>query len=197
MARGYLNRPELTSERFLDGRHGRRYRTGDRVRLRPDGEIEFLGRVDDQLSIRGFRVEPGEVAAVLNSHPAVEASVAIGVGSSSADRRLVAYLVAAEASARRTEELAAFLGRSVPEYMVPSSYVWLDQLPLTEHGKVDRERLPAPAAQPAADAAGRRPATEIEAGDRVGRRRAARGRRDRTQTRTSSCSAATRCSARS
>ena len=77
-------------------RGGRRYRTGDRVRVRADGEIEFLGRLDDQLSIRGFRVEPGEVAAALNSHPAIEASVAVGVGSSSAERQLVAYLVAAD-----------------------------------------------------------------------------------------------------
>ncbi len=81
IARGYLNRPELTAQRFLDGPEGRRYRTGDRVRVRADGEIEFLGRLDDQLSIRGFRVEPGEIAAVLNSHPAIEASVAVGCRS--------------------------------------------------------------------------------------------------------------------
>ncbi len=163
MARGYLNRPDLTSERFLEGRHGRRYRTGDRVRLRPDGEIEFLGRLDDQLSIRGFRVEPGEVAGVLTSHPAIQASVAIGVGSSSSDRRLVAYLVAAEGEQPEPAELSAFVGRYVPEHMVPSSYVWLDQLPLTQHGKVDREKLPAPPGHEADEApAGRRAETEIE-----------------------------------
>ena len=96
IARGYLNRPELTAERFLDGPQGRRYRTGDRVRVRADGEIEFLGRLDDQLSIRGFRVEPGEIAAALNSHPAIEASVAVAVGRSSAERQLVAYVVATD-----------------------------------------------------------------------------------------------------
>ena len=96
IARGYLNRPELNAERFIDGPKGRRYRTGDRVRVRANGEIEFLGRLDDQLSIRGFRVEPGEIAAALNSHPAIEASVAVGVGRSSSERRLVAYLVASD-----------------------------------------------------------------------------------------------------
>jgi amino acid adenylation domain-containing protein len=144
IARGYLNRPELTAERFLDGPHGRRYRTGDRVRVRADGEIEFFGRLDDQLSIRGFRVEPGEIAAVLNSHPAIEASVAVGVGRSSSERRLVAYLVATDGERPHSDELARFLGGSLPDYMVPSSFVWLHQLPLTEHGKIDRDALPAP-----------------------------------------------------
>ena len=110
IARGYLNRPELTAERFIDGPMGRRYRTGDRVRVRADGEIEFLGRLDDQLSIRGFRVEPGEIAAALNSHPAIEASVAVGVGRSSSERRLVAYLVASDGERPHRDELASFLG---------------------------------------------------------------------------------------
>jgi amino acid adenylation domain-containing protein len=163
IARGYLNRPELTAERFLDGSAGRRYRTGDRVRVRADGEIEFLGRLDDQLSIRGFRVEPSEIAAVLNAHPAIEASVAVGVGHASSERRLVAYLVAAGTERPDSDELARLLGRSLPEYMVPSSFVWLDQLPLTKHGKVDRDALPAPTAVSNDGSGGERRVTRVEA----------------------------------
>jgi amino acid adenylation domain-containing protein len=144
VGRGYINRPELTRVRFLDGPGGRRYRTGDLVRMRPGGEIEFVGRVDDQLSIRGFRVEPGEVAAVLNSHPAVEASVAVAIGDSSADRQLVAYVVPIDGVHPSSEELSGLLARSLPHYMVPSRYVWLDRLPLTPHGKIDRQALPDP-----------------------------------------------------
>jgi amino acid adenylation domain-containing protein len=146
VGRGYINRPELTRDRFVDGRRGRRYRTGDLVRMLPGGEIEFVGRVDDQLSIRGFRVEPGEVAAVLNSHPAVEASVAVAIGDSSADRQLVAYVVATDGVRPSSEELSGLLAGSLPHYMVPSRYVWLDQLPLTPHGKIDRRALPDPGA---------------------------------------------------
>lgn len=164
IARGYLNRPELTAERFIDGPNGRRYRTGDRVRVRADGEIEFLGRLDDQLSIRGFRVEPGEIAAALNSHPAIEASVAVGIGRSSSERRLVAYLVANDGEQPHSEELTGFLGDSLPAYMVPSSFVWLDRLPLTEHGKIDRDALPAPVDVAGAGHMERRPLTRVEAG---------------------------------
>ena len=165
IARGYLNRPELTAERFIDGPRGRRYRTGDRVRVRADGEIEFLGRLDDQLSIRGFRVEPGEIAAALNSHPAIEASVAVGVGRSSSERRLVAYLVARTASGPTATNWRGFLGDSLPDYMVPSGFVWLDQLPLTEHGKIDRDALPAPSStRPGGGPAESRPVTRVEAG---------------------------------
>ena len=162
IARGYLNRPELSAERFLNGPRGRRYRTGDRVRVHSNGEIEFLGRLDDQLSVRGFRVEPGEIAAALNSHPAIEASVAVGVGRTSSERRLVAYVVAADAVRPHADELAEFLGGSLPDYMVPSTFVWLDRLPLTEHGKVDRDALPAPADVPADESENRRPLSEIE-----------------------------------
>jgi amino acid adenylation domain-containing protein len=164
IARGYLNRPELTAQRFLDGPQGRRYRTGDRVRVRADGEIEFLGRLDDQLSIRGFRVEPGEIAAALNFHPAIEASVAVGVGRSSSERRLVAYVVAGDGERPQSDELASFLADSLPDYMMPSSFVWLDELPLTEHGKIDRDALPAPVDTARGGPADRRPMTRVQAG---------------------------------
>jgi amino acid adenylation domain-containing protein len=143
VARGYLNRPELTSERFLEDRRGRRYRTGDLVRLRPDGAFDFLGRLDDQLSIRGFRVEPGEITAAMNAHPAIAASATRAVGSSSADRQLVAYVVPSGAERPSRVELNEFLGGFLPDYLVPTRYVWLDELPLTAHGKIDREALAA------------------------------------------------------
>ena len=144
VARGYLNRPELTTERFLDDQQGRRYLTGDRVRLRSDGEFDFLGRFDDQLKIRGFRVEPGEVIAALNSHPAIRASAIVGVGNCSADRQLVAYVVASDGEHPGSYELSGFLCGFLPEYLLPTRYVWLDELPLTLHGKLDRDTLPAP-----------------------------------------------------
>ncbi len=162
VGRGYLNQPELTRERFLSGPNGRRYRTGDIVRMRPDGEIEFAGRVDDQLSIRGFRVEPGEVAAGLNSHPAIQASVAVGVGSSSSDRQLVAYLVAGDEEHPSSESLNEFLGHSLPGYMIPSRYIWLDRLPLTTHGKIDRQALPDPGASESAETNGADPNVSVE-----------------------------------
>jgi amino acid adenylation domain-containing protein len=141
VARGYLGRPELTAERFIGDASGRRYRTGDRVRLTPAGEVEFLGRIDDQLSIRGFRVEPGEVVAALTAHPAIAAAVVAAAGETSAARRLVAYLVAEGTEPPTAEELDRRLGGSLPAYMVPERYVWLAELPLNAHGKVDRDEL--------------------------------------------------------
>jgi amino acid adenylation domain-containing protein len=161
VGRGYLNRPELTAERFIDGPDGRRYRTGDRVRLRPDGELEFAGRGDDQLSIRGFRVEPGEVTTALTAHPGIAAGVAVGVGAEGPDPRLVAYVVAAAGEPPYRTDLEVFLGGLLPAHMVPSEYVWLDELPLTPHGKLDRDALPAP--EPMHTAAGRAPETDLEA----------------------------------
>jgi len=142
VALGYLHRPALTAERFSTDGTTRRYRTGDLVRERPDGGFDFIGRLDDQLSIRGFRVEPGEVVAALNAHPAVEASVIVGVGPTSAQRTLAAYVVAGGERRPDPGELAQFLRASLPEYLVPSRFVWLDRLPLNAHGKVDRAALP-------------------------------------------------------
>lgn len=162
VAQGYLNRLELTAKRFLADGQARWYRTGDRVRERPDGELEFLGRLDAQLSIRGFRVEPGEIGATLDSHPAIQASVTVPRGDSAAERELVSYVVAAGAERPDDAELAAFLAQRLPEYMVPSRYAWMDRLPLTAHGKIDHTALPA--LEPAGvDSEGIRPKTAIQA----------------------------------
>jgi amino acid adenylation domain-containing protein len=144
LARGYLDRPALTAERFLpdpwSGEAGARlYRTGDLVRQRPDGGLEFLGRIDHQIKLRGFRIEPGEIEAALGQHPAVrEAAVVV------LHRRLIAYVVAAEGQAPSARELRGFLGERLPGYMVPAAYVTLPALPLTPSGKLDRGALPEP-----------------------------------------------------
>ncbi|MGI8715864.1 MAG: non-ribosomal peptide synthetase [Solirubrobacteraceae bacterium] len=162
VSRGYLHADELTAQRFFEDEGGRRYRTGDRVRERPDGELEFLGRVDDQLSIRGFRVEPAEVVAALRAHPAVDSAVAVAAGGSGSDITLVAYAVAVGGERPGHDELTAFLGASLPAYMVPSQYVWLDQLPLTAHGKLDRDALPPAPESGRESPAGRLDGTEVE-----------------------------------
>ncbi|MFC7585035.1 amino acid adenylation domain-containing protein [Nonomuraea antimicrobica] len=137
VARGYRARPELTAERFPPDPYGvpgsRMYRTGDRVRWRADGRLEFLGRADGQVKLRGHRIELGEVEAVLESHPAVRRAVAAVV-----DGTLVAYVVG------ETEGLTEHAARSLPAVMVPSTLVRLDELPLTPNGKLDRKALPAP-----------------------------------------------------
>lgn len=161
LARGYLRRPELSAQRFLELDRGRRYLTGDRVRQRPSGEVEFLGRIDDQVSVRGFRVEPGEVVASLNAHPGISASVVLGTGDSAADRRLIAYLVASDGNPPDDEALTGFLSRSLPPYMVPSKYVWIDTIALTAHGKVDRNALTAAEAESGTTVRARRPASNI------------------------------------
>lgn len=140
LARGYLNRPELTAERFVDTERGRRLRTGDRVRLSAGGEIVFLGRFDEQLNVRGFRVEPAEVAAALNGHPGVAASAVAG-GDAWAGGQLIAYVVAAGAERPQETDLVRHLSVTLPPYMVPSRFVWLESLPVTAHGKVDRDAL--------------------------------------------------------
>jgi len=147
LARGYLDDAELTTQRFLpnpfhpEDAGDRLYRTGDLGRYRPDGEVEFAGRADQQVKIRGFRIEPGEIEAALRAHPAARECVVVARGET--EKRLVAYLApASEAVAAR--ELRAFLAGRLPDYMVPASFVWLDALPLTRTGKVDRRALPEP-----------------------------------------------------
>ncbi|HEX7242090.1 MAG TPA: amino acid adenylation domain-containing protein, partial [Longimicrobiaceae bacterium] len=150
LARGYLGRPGPTAERFLPdplaAEPGARvYRTGDRARWTPRGELEFLGRADDQAKVRGFRVEPGEVEAVLERHPAVARAVAVVREDEPGERRLVGYVVPAEgAAAPAPAELRAWLAERLPEHMVPSALVALDAFPLTPSGKVARRALPAP-----------------------------------------------------
>ncbi len=149
LARGYLGRPELTGERFLPDPFGapggRMYRTGDRVRHRRDGALEFLGRVDDQLKIRGHRVEPGEVAHLLRRHPGVADAVVVAREDTPGDRRLIAYVVPDRAGRGDLRAALLRLAREqLPEYMVPGDVVVVDELPLSANGKLDRARLPAP-----------------------------------------------------
>ncbi len=146
VARGYFRREELTAERFVE-REGRRYyRTGDLVRRLGDGTLEFLGRTDLQIKIRGFRVEPGEIEVQLAMHPGVKEAVVVARSGAGADPRLVAYVVAAAGTP--AEELQAFLRGRLPEYMVPAAFVVLSALPLSPNGKVDRKALPAPEEAP-------------------------------------------------
>ncbi|MET9678623.1 amino acid adenylation domain-containing protein, partial [Streptomyces sp. NPDC006482] len=148
LARGYLDRPGLTAGRFTACPFGpagaRMYRTGDLVRRRPDGELEYVGRADQQVKVRGFRVELGEVEAALAEHPAVaQAAVA------AQDDRLVGYVVARHDLTARPAELAAHLRERLPDYLVPTVFMVLDALPLTPNGKLDRAALPVPDAAPA------------------------------------------------
>ncbi|WP_377273146.1 amino acid adenylation domain-containing protein [Peterkaempfera sp. SMS 1(5)a] len=148
VARGYVNRPGLTAQRFLADPFGepgsRMYRTGDRVRHRTDGTFEYLGRRDRQAKVRGYRVELGEIEAVLGRHPQI-AGVRVVVRADGSDGgRLVAYLVPAGASAPGAEELRAYAASALPEFMVPSAFAVLAALPLTPNGKLDEAALPAP-----------------------------------------------------
>ena len=148
VARGYWNRPALTEEKFLrdpfrEDPEARVYRTGDLARYLPDGSIDFLGRLDQQVKVRGFRIEPGEVERALARHPAVRESVVIGREDVPGDMRLAAYLTLSGPEPS-LEELRAFLKEKLPDHMIPSAFVFLDSLPRTPGGKVDRKALPAP-----------------------------------------------------
>jgi amino acid adenylation domain-containing protein len=149
LARGYLNSPELTTKHFVpnpfsteDG--ARLYKTGDLVRYLPDGNLEFLGRIDQQVKIHGYRIELGEIEYQLNHYPAVRESVVVAIGDSSGDKWLAAYVTPSGREPLETEALRTHLERSLPDYMVPAAFAVLDRLPLSPNGKVDRRALPAP-----------------------------------------------------
>lgn len=148
VARGYLRRPELTAERFIpdmsSSKPGARlYCSGDLARRLPDGDIEYLGRIDDQVKIRGFRIELGEIEAVLHGHPLIRQAVVVAHGNGIGDKRLVAYLASPE-ERPAIDDLRQFLGRKLPEYMIPAQFEFVAEFPLTLNGKVDRRALPAP-----------------------------------------------------
>jgi natural product biosynthesis luciferase-like monooxygenase protein len=162
VGRGYYGRPGLTAERFVPdpaGGQARAYRTGDIVRWRPGGRLEFLGRADDQVKIRGFRVELGEVETVLREVPSVSAAVVVARGPLTASQ-LVAFLVA-DGPDQDTARVRDAVRERLPEYMVPTRWVWLDELPLNPNGKVDRARLPADSG-PAATVLSVPPRTPLE-----------------------------------
>jgi amino acid adenylation domain-containing protein len=145
VARGYLNRPSLTAERFLSLEGERYYRSGDLGRWLANGLIEFVGRADEQVKVRGYRIEVGEVESALTEHTGVREAVVTARGDGSGEKRLVAYVVGEEESPAPTVgELREHLRERLPEYMVPSVFVVLERLPLTANGKVDRRALPAP-----------------------------------------------------
>ncbi|GHO83340.1 non-ribosomal peptide synthetase [Dictyobacter formicarum] len=150
LARGYHQRPELTAEKFIrdpfSTRDGARlFKTGDLARYRADGAIEFLGRIDYQVKIRGFRIELGEIEATLNLHTAIAESVVIAREDTTGHKRLVAYLVPEQTDKQPSiEELRSFLKEQLPDYMVPAAFVFMDALPLSPNGKVNRNALPEP-----------------------------------------------------
>jgi amino acid adenylation domain-containing protein len=151
VARGYRNRPDLSAERFVTdpfgATGGRLYRTGDLGRVLPNGEIAFLGRIDDQIKIRGYRIELNEINALLNEHPSVQASVVIAREDVPGDKRLIAYIVPAAGSQREEQGLRELIRQRLPDYMEPSAFVWMESLPLTPNGKVDRAALPRPSVE--------------------------------------------------
>lgn len=149
VARGYLNRPELTAERFIndpfsDDADAHLYRTGDLARYLPNGAIEYVGRLDDQVKIRGFRIELGEIENVLIQFEGVRETVVTAYERGEGDKRLAAYIVTASGSKIEPAELRNYLRQKLPEYMVPSTFVQLEAIPLTPNGKIDRKSLPAP-----------------------------------------------------
>ncbi|MEH1906179.1 MAG: amino acid adenylation domain-containing protein [Nostoc sp.] len=157
IARGYLNRPELTADKFIrnpfsDKLGDRLYKTGDRARYLPDGNIEFLGRIDHQIKIRGYRIELGEIEAVLVTHPKIKETLVLAREDKLGEKRLLAYVVADQKTSEifnqekvvTISELRNFLQEKLPEYMMPSAFVFLERMPLTPNGKIDHRALPVP-----------------------------------------------------
>jgi acyl-CoA synthetase (AMP-forming)/AMP-acid ligase II/acyl carrier protein len=167
LARGYLNRPALTAEKFIDHPFStesgaRLYKTGDRGRFLPDGQLAFVGRVDHQIKMRGYRIEPGEVVEALNRQPGIQKSYVVA-RDIEGDKRLVAYIVLHQEEQISAGELRAALLEILPDYMVPATFICLEDLPYTPHGKVDQAALPAPdATNSLQDAVMALPSTPIE-----------------------------------
>jgi len=166
VARGYWERPELTAERFVadpfSGEAGARmYRTGDLARWLPDGRLECLGRIDHQVKVRGFRIELGEIETALERHGAVAHAVVVVREDEPGDRRLVGYMVGSEGQASPSD-LRQHLAKTLPDYMVPSAFAFLDAFPLTPNGKVDRKALPAPGASLSRETEYVAPRTSVE-----------------------------------
>ncbi len=168
VARGYLGRPELTAERFLPDPFrsepgARMYRTGDLVRRTRTGDLEFLGRTDQQVKVRGYRIEPGEIESVLARHPAIAQAVVTAYQHAPGDTRLAAYYTLTDPrSSTVAEELRSHLRATLPDYMVPTAYMALDAFPSTPNNKIDRARLPAPDRTPAEAGDPPRPGLEME-----------------------------------
>jgi len=147
LARGYWNRPEVTLEKFIENPFDpgtRMYKTGDLVKYRNDGNIEFLGRIDQQVKVRGFRIELGEIENVINSHPEIKESVVLVKGANQPEKKLVAYFVSEESRSISINELKIFMRQTLPEYMIPQVFIVLEAFPLSPSGKVDRNALPEP-----------------------------------------------------
>ncbi|HEY9811291.1 MAG TPA: amino acid adenylation domain-containing protein, partial [Halomicronema sp.] len=152
VARGYLNRPALTAEKFINSnpqipiRNSQfpLYKTGDVARYLPDGNIEFLGRIDQQVKIRGYRIELGEIETLLNQHPNIKQTAVIVLENQTENKRLIAYIISHQNPASTTETLRNFLKQKLPDYMIPNTFIALDNLPLTSNGKIDRHRLTSP-----------------------------------------------------
>lgn len=167
LARGYLNRPELTAQKFVphpfsNQLGARLYKTGDLVRYLPDGNIQFLGRTDEQVKSRGFRIEIDEIETVLSQHPEVKETAIAAREDVPGDKRLVAYVVARQQSTPTNSDLRRFLSQKLPPYMIPAVFVQIAALPLTPSGKVDRRSLPVPSARSELEVADAMPQTEVE-----------------------------------
>jgi acyl carrier protein len=168
LSRGYLNRADLTAEKFIPNPFrnepgARLYRTGDLARHLADGNIEFLGRIDHQVKIRGYRIELGEIEAILGQHPLIKQTVVVAREDAPGNKRLVAYLVATGGETLSAMDLRNMLKQKLPEFMIPSSFVFVDSLTLTPNGKVDRKALPTPdTTRPELDEAFVAPRTPME-----------------------------------